>query len=101
MPLRIITKRRLEEYAKAHPNAEASLNVWQVRIRSISPDNLAELRETFASADLVSRLTVFNIGGNNYRLIVRIEYERQEVYIRDFLTHAEYDKDNWKNDDWF
>jgi mRNA interferase HigB len=45
-------------------------------------------------------LTVFNIGGNRYRLIARVEYEQQRVYIRHVLTHAEYDKGAWKNDPW-
>jgi mRNA interferase HigB len=44
---------------------------------------------------------VFNIGGNDFRLITRVEYQRQEIYIRGVLTHAEYDKEDWKNDPWF
>lgn len=60
-----------------------------------------ELLQTYPSADLVQRLTVFNIGGNDFRLITRLEFERQEIYIRGVLTHAEYDKGDWKNDPWF
>ncbi|MCL1463001.1 type II toxin-antitoxin system HigB family toxin [Argonema galeatum] len=63
--------------------------------------NLDELRQDFASADLVVNLTVFNIGGNNYRLITLVDYEKQKVFIRHVLTHAEYDKEDWKNDDWY
>lgn len=44
---------------------------------------------------------IFNIGGNNYRLITFVDYEYQIVFIRNVLTHAEYDKENWKNDEWF
>jgi mRNA interferase HigB len=54
------------------------------------------LRETFASADYVDGLTVFNIGGNKYRLIASIHYNRRKVYIRNVLTHAEYDRETWK-----
>lgn len=54
------------------------------------------LRATFASADYVSGLTVFNIGGNKYRLIAAIHYNRRKVYIRHVLTHVEYDRDGWK-----
>jgi mRNA interferase HigB len=46
-------------------------------------------------------LQFFNIGGNKYRLITYINYQEKLVFIRDILTHTEYDKENWKNDDWF
>jgi mRNA interferase HigB len=49
----------------------------------------------------VGRLTVFNIAGNKYRLIARVEYELQRVYVRKVLTHDEYNKDKWKDDPWF
>jgi mRNA interferase HigB len=50
----------------------------------------------FPHADQVDRLTVFNIGGNKYRLITYIVYEKKRIYIRDILTHKEYDKGKWK-----
>ena len=55
-----------------------------------------DLRATCASADQVGGLTVFNIGGNKYRLIAAIHYNRQKVYIRSLLTHADYDRNTWK-----
>ena len=60
-----------------------------------------QLRQTFPQADQVGNLTVFNISGNNYRLITLIEYRYQKVFVRAVLTHSEYDTDNWKNDPWF
>jgi len=54
------------------------------------------LRKLFPSADIVGNLVVFNIGGNKYRLIAAIHFNRQKLYIRDVLTHAEYDKERWK-----
>ncbi|MDR9894134.1 type II toxin-antitoxin system HigB family toxin [Aetokthonos hydrillicola Thurmond2011] len=59
------------------------------------------LRQVFPSADPVGNFTVFNISGNNYRLITYIDYAYQIAFVRSVLTHAEYDKENWKNDDWF
>ena len=56
----------------------------------------SSLRATFASADYVGGLTVFNIGGNKYRLIASIHYNRKKVFIRAVLTHPEYDRGNWK-----
>jgi len=55
-----------------------------------------ELREVFPSADMVDNWVVFNIGGNKYRLITSIHFNRGKVYIRHVLTHAEYDKGDWK-----
>jgi len=55
-----------------------------------------DLRATYASADHVDGLTVFNIGGNKYRLIAAIHYNRKKVFIRAVLTHADYDRGDWK-----
>ena len=57
---------------------------------------MAELRKTFASADRVGDKVVFNIGGNKYRLIAAVHFSRGKLYIRDILTHAEYDQGGWK-----
>ena len=59
-------------------------------------NSIAELRTIFPSADKVGKLTVFNIGGNNIRLIAAIHYNRQKIYIREVLTHAEYDNNKWR-----
>lgn len=56
----------------------------------------AELKRVFASVDKVGKFTVFDIGGNIFRLIAAIHYNRKKVYIRQVLTHAEYDQDQWK-----
>jgi len=58
--------------------------------------SFAELRATFPSADQVGKLTVFNIGGNTARLIAAIHSNRQRIYIRAVLTHAEYVRGDWK-----
>lgn len=58
--------------------------------------SIAEVRMDFPHADLVGRWTVFNIGGNDFRLVVDIWYPGQVVYIKSVLTHAEYDKGTWK-----
>jgi mRNA interferase HigB len=99
--MHIISHKRLKEFWHKHPDAEPALQTWYIRTKLAHWRNLAELKHTFPAADQVARLTVFNIGGNNYRLITRVEFERQEVYIRAVLTHAEYDKGSWKNDPWY
>lgn len=59
-------------------------------------DTFSELRNVFPSADLVERFTVFNIGGNKYRLIAFIVYKKKRIYIRNILTHGQYEKGKWK-----
>ena len=64
-------------------------------------ENLVDIQNIYANAEAVGNFTVFNIKGNNYRLIVDIIYSTQRIYIKYILTHAEYDKDKWKNDPYF
>lgn len=99
--MHILTKRRLKDFWQLHPDAETSLQHWYTLANRLEWENFVELRQTFPSADQVGRLTVFNIGGNKYRLIARVEYLFKRVYVREILTHSEYDKGNWKNDPWF
>ena len=93
--------RRLRDFWEKHTTAERSLPAWFTQVEQAHWQNFTEVRRDFPSADQVKRLTVFNISGNHYRLIVRIEYERQKVFIRDVLTHAEYDREEWKDDSWY
>ena len=92
----IITRKRLTEFARTHPAARAPLNAWFAIVRKTDYASLTGLRKTFPSADQVGGLTVFNIGGNKFRLIAAIHYNRKKVYIRHVLTHAEYDRGTWR-----
>jgi len=92
----IITRKRLMEFARAHPDARASLTHWFAIVRKTDYASFAGLRTTFPSADQVGRFTVFNIGGNKLRLIAAIHYNRKKVYIRHVLTHAEYNRSSWR-----
>lgn len=92
----IITRRRLTEFARTHPDARAPLNYWFAIVRKTDYASFVDLRITFPSADQVGRFTVFNIGGNKFRLIAAIHYNRQKVYVRHVLTHAEYDRNTWR-----
>lgn len=69
--MHIISRSKLVEFWEKHPNAETSLRLWYKLTSLAQWQNFVELRQVFPSADLVSNLTVFNIGGNNYRLIVK------------------------------
>jgi mRNA interferase HigB len=99
--MRIISRRTLREFWEKHSTAKTGLLLWYQRVSDSEFQNFNDLRQVFPSADQVGNFTVFNISGNNYRLITYIDYEYQTVFIRAVITHAEYDKENWKNDDWF
>ena len=99
--MHIIIKTRLVDFWNQHPDAQPSLRLWFKRVRSSRWRNFNELRKSFPSADSVKNLTVFNVGGNKYRLITLVDCKYQKVFIRAVLTHAEYDKEGWKNDSWF
>lgn len=99
--MHIITRSRLVEFWEKHSDARTSLLLWYRLTSDAAWQNFVELREVFSSADQVKNFTVFNIGGNKYRLIAFIDYTYQKVFIRHVLTHAEYDTDDWKKDDWY
>lgn len=99
--MHIITLSRLKQFWKQHPNAETSLGLWYKRTSLAQWQHFDELRQVFPSANQVGNLTVFDIGGNKYRVIALVDYKYQKVFIRHVLTHGEYSKDNWKNDQWF
>lgn len=94
--MHVIAKPILAEFWLKHPDAELPLTAWYRILRAGYYADFNDLKATFSSADYVQGLTVFNIGGNKYRLIASIHYNRQKVYIRDVLTHEQYDRDGWK-----
>lgn len=99
--MHIVSMRRLREFWEEHATAKKPLQAWYSHAKQAQWQSFADVKRDFPTADQVKRLTVFNIGGNHYRLVVRIEYPQQRVFIRAILTHAEYDKDKWKDDPWY
>ena len=85
-------------FVTKHPPAAEPLDNWYRRARKARWQNLAEVKADYPHADLARKCTVFNIGGNKYRLITKNSYVGQAIYIKRVLTHAEYDKGAWKND---
>jgi len=94
--MNVISYRRLRDFIEEHADADASLNVWYKTARKAKWQNLAEVQQQYLHADLVGRYIVFNISHNKYRLITRIVYRSQTIFIIAVLTHEEYDKDKWK-----
>lgn len=96
--MRIISKKKLREFWTEHPRAKAALETWYQIARHAEWESFADVRQTFAAADQYERFTIFDVGGNKYRLIAVIHFNRGVLYVRHVLTHAEYDEDKWKDD---
>jgi mRNA interferase HigB len=99
--MRIITRKRLREFAMQHPRAAKALASWHDLVATARWRSLADARRTYPHADGVrvasGRIaTVFNICGNEFRLITAIHYDTQRVYVMRFLTRADYDRTSWK-----
>ena len=95
--MHVISKSRLREFWADHADADAPLLRWFRIARHAVWSDFASLRRDFPQADVVGEYVVFNVGGNKYRLIAELKYQRRRVYVRDILTHREYDKDRWKS----
>lgn len=99
--MHIITQKTLRMAWEQYPDAEIPLRRWYTEMKNLNFQNFVELCQRHPSADQVGRLTVFNSKGNHYRLVVRMDYTYGKVFVRRFMTHAEYDREEWKNDPWY
>ena len=91
--MRIITESRLTSFWRTHPDAEPPLKAWRAIIRKKEYRNPHEVRQDFGTADFLrSNVTVFDIGGNKYRLVVSMRYDKQMVFVRHVVTHRDYDR---------
>lgn len=91
--MNIVAKKTLVEYYNNQPRAKAALEEWYTKTRKSNWKSFADVKATFNSVDNVgNQHYVFNIKGNDFRLIVVIQFKHGYVYIRFVGTHAEYDK---------
>lgn len=91
--MHVITRKRLRQFADRYPDAAQPLDDWFKRVRASRYATPHEVKRDFASASFLGgSRTVFNIGGNKYRVVVDMRYNLGRIYIRDVLTHEEYDR---------
>lgn len=96
--MRIITEEPLKEYIKLHPDTETALKAWVKTVKNSDWKNFSDIKKSFNSVDNVgNQHYVFNIRGNNHRLVVVIKFNIKWVYIRFIGTHEEYDKIDCSN----
>ena len=94
--MHVLSKRRLREFWQQHPDAELPLLRWHTLMHKGYYHDFSALRAVFPAADRVGGLVVFNVGGNKYRLVADVRFERALVFVKSVLTHREYDKGAWK-----
>src|SRR4051812_26161304 len=99
--MELINVQAIQRAIRKHRDAAAWLTQWMAVVREASWQNLAEVRKVYPSGDGVPLksvvVTVFNVKGNEYRLVTIIRYARQRVFVVAVLTHGEYSKDKWKD----
>lgn len=90
--MRIISRKRLRDFATKHTDAAGPLDDWYKIVRTAGWQTPQDVKRAFGSASFVGDVVVFNIGGNKYQLTVNVRYRFHAVYIRQVMTHEEYDK---------
>lgn len=93
--MRVFNYSTLKEYFKKYAEAEQQLKIWHTEALKSNWSTSADLKQNYRTASIInSKRVVFNIKGNNYRLIVDVEYLKKSIFIVWFGTHKEYDKIN-------
>jgi mRNA interferase HigB len=101
--LRVISRERLREFWRAHPDAEAGLKSWYRIVKTSAWKSPNDLARTMNGVDPVkgssgNTVSVFNITNNNYRLVAHFHFDKQRVFVLRVMTHKEYDREKWKDE---
>ena len=96
--MHIISVKALKLFLEAYPDAESALKAWILYVKKVQWTKPSDVLESFNNADtLKNNRVVCNIAHNKYRLIVKVEYKKNAVFIRFIGTHKEYDKIDAEN----
>ena len=91
--MRIIALRALRDFWQQHPDAEQPLRAWYHDVKQATWRTPTDVKNAYRNASLIeNKRVVFNIKGNDYRLVAAIQYQQGIVYIRFVGTHAQYDR---------
>jgi mRNA interferase HigB len=94
--VRVISRKALREFADAHKEARVPLDDWYRTAKRSWWTSLVDVRKTYPHADSVGEFTIFNVGGNKYRLVTHIHCRTGKIYVRHMMTHPEYSRRDWK-----
>lgn len=89
--MRIISEKTTRRYYRENPESETAMREWIRQVRRADWSNFLDVRNTFNHADVFKKCVIFDVGGNKYRIIGKVEYRKHLVFIKRTLTHAEYD----------
>lgn len=95
--MKILKKGKIIDFYKIYPTSEQPLTRWLKIVKETNYKNFNELKCSFSSVDKVGKLTVFNIGGNKFRLVVIVKYSKNIISVEKVLTHEEYNLGKWKD----
>lgn len=96
--MRIVSHKAIKDFTKKHSTSTVALKDWYTKTKRCEWNSFLDIKETFNSVDYVgNERFVFNIKGNDYRLVAIIIFASKKVYIRFIGTHAEYDKIDCSN----
>ncbi len=100
--MRVISKSRLKEFweTPSYQDSEGPLRAWYTHVdnKNVSWHSWSAVKSVFGNASLVGSCVVFNVGGSKYRLVTRILYPSQKVFVLKVMTHKEYDEKKWIED---
>jgi mRNA interferase HigB len=97
--MHLISIRKLRADVAKHPEVTSKIETWYRVVKAATWRHLGDVKIIYPDADQVGSFIVFNI--KSYRLIVGVDYEKQIVFYKYFLTHSQYDREEWKNDPYF
>jgi mRNA interferase HigB len=93
--MRVISKKALREFWETHPDARAALEAWYEDALRVEWRTPWDVKNAYGNASILAgNRVVFNIKGNDYRLVVKIHYDRGQIYIRFVGLHRDYDAIN-------
>lgn len=93
---RIISKKKFVVFWEKYPSSEKVMQDFHDVLRHLKAENFAQLKQTCNSADMAGKRTIFDVGGNKYRVVTRVNYESRIIHVLHVFTHSEYDK--WLKD---
>lgn len=95
--MQVIHWGRARRFFHQNPPAEAPLKQWRKAVQMAEWKNFADVKKTFNTADWVDGKIVFDIKGNDYRLIAIAGFKNGKLYIKRVVTHKDYEKDDWRS----